>query len=99
MADRKDRSHAHQPGEAPLQVDRQGQPGAGRCCASDTRAMGVADIVGLTLAVNLGGSGAGHAARQLENFMSQNRRELGKILSRRFNLQEGWYLNDRHPHR
>ena len=57
--------------------------------------MGVADIVGLTLAVNLGGSGAGlggsgagHAARQLENFMSQNRRELREILSHHFNLQE-----------
>jgi len=60
--------------------------------------MGVADIVGLTLAVNLGGSGAGHAARQLENFMSQNRRELGEILSHHFK-QEAWYLNDRHPHR
>src|SRR5436853_114033 len=28
--------------------------------------MGVADIVGLTLAVNLGGSGAGHAARHID---------------------------------
>jgi hypothetical protein len=66
-------------------VDRKGQP-------YYTRPMRriAPCIVGLTLAVNHGGSGAGHAARQLGNFMSHFRRELGKILSRRLNLQEGW---------
>ena len=48
---------------ASLQVDRQGQPYYTRCDAPHRAWSGVvgSDIVGLTLAVNLGGSGAGLA--------------------------------------